>query len=337
MLLEEARHKDAKRALRSVLTSFGHARRKINSEIEKWLLQIAVNNELSMNEARKLLKADELDDFHMDLAEYIRKARDNDDDKWAKQLVNASAKVHISKWEAMNLAIEEYLREAFGDEDKIVNTLLESTARETYCQTAYEVENGLGMGKALNVPAVDAIISNPWATDERIFSDRIWAHMREMKADLRDQILQQTLTGAAPDDAIQTLEQYVKDKTESAGKRAETLVMTENAAISSAAQQKCYGDLGIDEYEIVATLDSKTCSRCGAKDLMHYPIKMYAPGSTANPFHARCRCTTAPYIEGDDVAERMMRNPETGKAEYIPNMTYEEWKEKYLKADDTLE
>ena len=55
------------------------------------------------------------------------------------------------------------------------------------------------------------------------------------------------------------------------------------------------------------------------------------PGITMPPFHCHCRSTTVPYIEGllDD-GGRVARDPETGKTVEIPDMTYEEWYNKYV-------
>lgn len=334
MILEEASHKDAKACLREVLTAFTHSRIRLNSEIEKWISRIAANNELSMTEARKLLKGDELEEFHWNVEQYIEHGRANEIDRaWEKQLENASAKVHVSRWEAMNLSMEEYLREAFGKEEDLLEKLLEETAKERYTRTAYELEKGLNLGRAINVPQTDIIVRNPWATDERIFSDRIWTHMTEMKAELQDALLQQVLTGASPDEAIKRMQQYVAEGVDNAKRRASTLVMTETAAIGNKAQMQCYKDLDVEELEIVATLDSITCKRCGSRDGLRYPESEMKIGLNAPPFHANCRCCTAPYIEGFEPSQRMMRNPKTGKSEYVENMTYEEWAKKYLNDD----
>lgn len=337
MILEEASHKDAKACLREVLTAFTHSRIQLNSEIEKWISRIAANNELSMTEARKLLKGDELEEFRWNVEQYIEHGRANEiDHAWEKQLENASAKVHVSRWEAMNLSMEEYLREAFGKEEDLLTKLLEGTAKDRYTRTAYEIEKGLNLGRAINVPATDIIIKNPWATDERIFSDRIWTHMTEMKAELQDALLQQVLTGAAPDEAIKRMQQYVAEGVDNAKRRASTLVMTETAAIGNKAQMQCYKDLDVEELEIVATLDSITCKKCGSRDGLRYPESEMKIGLNAPPFHANCRCCTAPYIEGFEPSQRMMRNPETGRSEYVENMTYEEWADRYLNNDKTI-
>ena len=57
----------------------------------------------------------------------------------------------------------------------------------------------------------------------------------------------------------------------------------------------------------------------------------YEEGTTAPPFHVKCRTTTAPYF-GDEFefGERAARNTD-GKTYYIPsNIKYEEWEKKYV-------
>lgn len=335
MLLEEATHRDAEACARSVMTSFARARIRINAEIEKWIMRIAINNELSMAEAKRMLKGDELDDFKMTLEEYIALGRDNGPDlKWEKRLENASAKAHITKWEAMNLSIEHYLRQAFGKEDELLEKLLEMTATERYTRAAYEIENGFGFGRIINLPVADMIVKNPWATDERIFSDRIWTNMAQMKAELQDALLQEVISGRNVDEAIERMTTYVSKEVDVAKRRASTLVMTESAAIANRAQMKAYEDLDVEDLEIVATLDSKTCDTCGDKDGLIIPASAVRMGANVPPFHANCRCCTAPVVDGYEPSERMMRDPATGKSTYIPHMTYAEWKKKYLKASE---
>lgn len=332
LLLEDSSHRDARKCLNSVLKSFDAAQIKINNEIAKWIQRIADNEGISLAEARKRLDARELDEFRWTVEEYIARGEENAlNGKWMKQLENASARAHVSRWEALNLSIEEYLQEVYGTENRSVESLLSDVASSRYTHTAFEIMNGIGIASSINVLVVETIIKNPWATDDRIFSSRIWSNMAETKAALQDALLRQFLTGAAPDQAIRTMEQYVDEEIGHARSRAGRLIMTESAAIGNKAQMQCYKDLGVEEYEIIATLDSVTCSHCGGKDGLHYPMDAERIGYTAPPFHANCRCCTAPYFEDERSATRMMRNPKTGKSEYVENMTYEEWAKKYLK------
>ena len=92
--------------------------------------------------------------------------------------------------------------------------------------------------------------------------------------------------------------------------------------------------LGVEQYEIVATLDSHTSDICRSLDGKHFPMKDYQPGVTAPPFHVYCRSTTVPYFDEQfDIGERAARDEETGKTYYIPDdVNYQEWKEPLLMA-----
>ena len=82
-------------------------------------------------------------------------------------------------------------------------------------------------------------------------------------------------------------------------KQAGRLVMTESAAISSRAHQDCFRELGVEEFEVVETLDGITCSFCQEMDGKHFPMQDFRIGETAPPFHPYCRGCTCPYFEED--------------------------------------
>jgi hypothetical protein len=90
--------------------------------------------------------------------------------------------------------------------------------------------------------------------------------------------------------------------------------------------------LDVEEFEIVATLDSHTSEICQEMDGKHFPMKDYQPGVTAPPFHVWCRSVTVPYFEDNFTGERAARSAD-GKTYYVPDsMTYKEWKSNYVKS-----
>lgn len=92
-------------------------------------------------------------------------------------------------------------------------------------------------------------------------------------------------------------------------------------------------EISIEKYQILSALDSKTCDICGELDGKIFPVKNAVIGVNFPPFHQGCRCTTIPYYDDTPTEEltRVARNPETGKTYKVPaNMTWKEWKEKYL-------
>lgn len=115
------------------------------------------------------------------------------------------------------------------------------------------------------------------------------------------------------------------------------LVQSELGHIQEEATAKSYEESGIDAYEYMATLESHTCDVCAKLDGQHFAMKDRRVGINYPLIHARCRCTTVPWIADlPDVGERWVRDPETGKSKLIENVTYADWKDSinndYLKA-----
>lgn len=87
-----------------------------------------------------------------------------------------------------------------------------------------------------------------------------------------------------------------------------------------------------DYYEIMCTLDAKTCPTCAKMDGKIYKSREAKPGVNLPPFHENCRCTTAPYMPDlPPATERWYRDPKTGKGEIGPYKTYSEWHEAMIK------
>ena len=79
---------------------------------------------------------------------------------------------------------------------------------------------------------------------------------------------------------------------------------TETAHVTEKAILESYQRTGVDEYEILATLDNRTSEICRELDGKRYNVKDAVPGVTMPPFHPWCRSTTVPYIpEVTEVAD----------------------------------
>ena len=72
---------------------FKKAEREIQADVSMWYARLAINNNVSYQNAIKLLKQDELKEFHWTVEEYIKHGKENRITKdWHKELENASAK-----------------------------------------------------------------------------------------------------------------------------------------------------------------------------------------------------------------------------------------------------
>lgn len=330
--LENAQNQYGQNTFHQIEPAFDKAERQIQAQIEAWYARYASNNGITLAEARKQLSAAELKELQWDVQEYIKYGQENAmNQQWMKELENASARFHISRLEALKLRTQQSLEVAFGNELDSLDGMVKKLYQSGYYHTCFEVQKGFNIGweiGQIDERKLQKVISKPWAADGKTFSDRVWQSKTTMVNELHQQMTRTIIQGKAPDEAIKSMTKYLQNKTKNAKYNAGRLVMTEQAFISSAAQKDSFNDLDVEEFEIVATLDSHTSDICREMDGKHFPMKDFQPGVTAPPFHVWCRSTTVPYFDDEwgRSGERAARG-EDGKTYYVPaDMTYPEWK-----------
>lgn len=335
--LEQAQNKQGAAAFAEIEKQYKEAQKQIEGQIARWYQRFADNNGISLAQARQYLKGADLKEFKWDVQDYIKYGQDNAlMGGWMKELENASAKYHISKLEALKIQTQQSLEVMFSKQLGTVTGAMGDLFESGYYHTAYELQKGFNIGwdiAGLDQAQIEKVLAKPWAVDGKNFSERIWGNKEKLISEVHGELTQNIMLGADPQKAIDSLAKKMKTSKYNAGR----LVMTEEAYFSSAAQKDCFNDLDVEEYEIVATLDSHTSDICRSLDGKHFPMKDFQPGVTAPPFHVFCRSTTVPYFDENfgDIGERAARDEETGKTYYIPDdMNYQEWKETFVDGGD---
>lgn len=331
--LEDSQYQRSAEYYRDVQKQFREASNSIQMDIERWYQHLADNNNLSYAGAKKLLSKNELDEFHWSVEQYIKAGEENAvDQRWMKELENASARHHISYLEAMKLQSQQHAELLSAEFDHGMTDFLHQSYGEQYHRNAFEIARGTGVGSniaQIDSRTIDALIKKPWAQDGKNFSDRIWMNRDKLVNNLHTELTQSIIRGSDPKRAIENLAKTMEVSRAQAGR----LIMTESAAISSAAQKECFKDLDVERYEILATLDSHTSDICREMDGKVFDMKDYQVGETAPPFHPHCRSTTIPYFDDEftEDEERAARDDDTGKTYYVPaDMKYEEWEKKFV-------
>lgn len=315
---------------RKIRNNYKYALKSIDEKINYWYNRIADNNNISIADAKKLLNKKELADFKMTLAEYIEKGRENAlNQKWLKQLENASARVHIERLQALQIEVQQQVENALSGFDDAMQLELLHVYEESYCRTIYTIQNGIGVYSnfaTLDKNTIKNVLSRPWAVDETVFSDKIWTNKTKLINTLNKELVNMFMTGESPAKTIKKISN-VMDASRS---NIERLVYTESAYFHNKGSLDGYAETGVDEYEFVCGLDKVTCERCARLDGTHYGTTDAEVGVNYPPMHPRCRCTTVPYFD-DDFAEtyRSSRNKQ-GKTVYKfkDNVTYTEWRKK---------
>ncbi|MDR2024376.1 MAG: minor capsid protein [Hungatella sp.] len=331
--LEDEQYSKSTAYYRDLEKQFREASNSIQMEIERWYNRLADNNGVSYAKAKKLLKANELEEFNWTVQQYIKAGKENAvDQRWLKELENASARYHISYLEVMKLQIRQHAELLFTAYEGGMTEFLQETYSDNYYHTAFEIAKGKGAGSnlaRLDPKKIDTIIRKPWAQDGSGFSERIWDNKEKLVNKLHTELSQSMIRGSDPKKAIRNLAQVMDVNQSQAGR----LIMTESAAIASTAQKDCFIELGVEQYEILATLDTRTSEICRDMDGKVFAIKNYEVGVTAPPFHPNCRTTTVPYFDDEFSAMEMRaaRDPVTEKSTEVPaSMTYKQWHEEFV-------
>lgn len=328
-ILEESAHQEADQYIQSLEEMFMDAQRTVRSDIERWYGRFASNNGISLTEARKMLTTGQLEEFRWTVDQYIKIGQQaNLSAEWLKKLENASAKFHVSRLEAIQTQIQQQIELLYGNQLDGLDSLLKKIAGDGYTQSAFAIQKGIGLGwdiTALNQKKLETLLSKPWTTDGRTFSDRIWSKKKELVGSVQKELTQGLLRGDSP----QKITDAIKNRFNVSRYQAGRLVHTETTYFNAISTKQAYQDLGVEKIEILETLDSHTCEICQPLDGTVIPLAQYEPGVTVPPFHPNCRGTTCPHYDDMD-GERAARTAD-GKVYYVPaNMKYTDWKKAFV-------
>lgn len=332
--LEAAQNRKGATAYLEMGKQYKAAQNELEAQIARWYQRFADSNGISLAQAKQWLKGQDLAEFKWDVKEYIKYGKENAiNGAWMQELENASSKFHISRLEALQIQTQNSLETMFAQQMGTMKKALSDVYASGYYHTAYAVQQGFGLGwdiAGLDQAQIEKVLSKPWAVDGYNFSTRIWNSKTKLIGEVHNELSKNLLTGADPQKAIDSLAKKMGASKSNAGR----LVMTEQAYFSSAAQKDCFNDLDVEEYEIVATLDSHTSDICRSLDGKVFKMRDYKPGVTAPPFHVYCRSTTAPHFKDNfDAGERAARGAD-GKTYYVPDdVTYSEWKKAFVDGD----
>lgn len=329
-ILEDSAHREAQRTIQDMEELYLDAQRSVQKEIESWYARFAVNNQISLTDARKWLTAGQLEEFHWSVEQYIKIGEQAGlDAAWLKKLENASARFHISRLEAVQTGIQQQLELLYGNQVDSLDALLKKVVGNGYTHTAFEVQKGVGLGwdiTGLDQKKLETLLSKPWTTDGRTFRDRCWLNKNDLVGSVSKSLTQGLLRGDSPAKITAAIQKQFGVHRYKAGR----LVNTETTYFNAVATKECYKDLDVEMVEIIETLDSHTCSICGGLDGKVIPISQYEPGVTVPPFHPNCRGTTAPAIDPKYAGERAARNAD-GDVYYVPaNMKYADWVQTFV-------
>ncbi|MDO5714826.1 MAG: minor capsid protein, partial [Tissierellia bacterium] len=247
-----------------------------------------------------------------------------------KQLNMASRRVRISRLQAMELEMRKTVAGLMSREEKALFVHLGQTYKRSHMDMLEDLKRITGVDtiSGIDKKKLEAIIHHPWAPDGKDFSQRIWGRGDKLVNTLRQELTQGMISERPTKETIER----IQHKMGSSYKDAARLVRTETTAFKIKGDIDAFREMGVEEYQILATLDTRTTIICRSMDKKIVSIKDYQPGTTAPPFHPNCRTVIIPHF-GDDIEKRldttrMARDPKTGKSGRVENMDYKKWVKK---------
>ena len=277
------------------------AKQNINKEIARITTTYMNDNILNYNEALKLLKGDDYKVWKKDLHSYMKeyknllKTAPLDAQKLYLEIETLSAKSRISHLDSLKAQIDmEFTKLIFGVEETGKNAL-----NSVYRDTFLEVTKDLGINAIVSRDKIKIVLDKPWSGAN--FSQRLWSNTDKLAQIVKQEIVNGMIQGIN----LKTMSKRVSERFETAKKNdVERLLRTEVNYVLNQATLDGYKEAGIEKYEFSATLDSRTSQICSELHGEIFEIKKIAVGLNYPPMHPRCRSTTIPIVDYENLIKQ---------------------------------
>ncbi|QEA41221.1 hypothetical protein FGL85_01050 [Leuconostoc pseudomesenteroides] len=265
----------------AVLKEYQAASDDISRKIDDFYEKYADKNTISYDEARKRVRAVDLDDYVKRANAYRVSNKDNPE--LLKRLNAQYMTSKISRLELLKLEIDFRILQASNAQSETFTAYL---AKESaYIYSALSVGNAI---KTLNEREIESILQMEWSGAS--YSQRIWRDNDVLANKLKDELVKAAINGTNP----RVTTKKLRDTFGGTKPNTERLVRTESTYVANASTAKRYDNIGVKEYEFVAVLDRRTSSICRDMNGQTFPLSEFMPGTNAPAMHPNCRSTIVP-------------------------------------------
>lgn len=305
--------------------AFNQTKRELQKTVESFYWRYAEENGLTYAAAQQRLDKAEIGE----LKDFIDLAMQNIG-KYNQEVNNMSIKARITRYQALEAQVDALLRELYAvDYEAMAEQTMQEVYGDAYYRTWYNIDQYRGFHSAfaqVDPAVVNKLLEYPF--NGANFSSRLWKQKDHLQTVLMESLTTMMVQGVPP----QNLAADFAKKMQSKKFEAYRLLHTESSFLMSEAAHAGYKEDGVEKYEIIATLDSKTCGICGELDGKVFLVDEAIVGKNMPPFHCFCRCTDGAYYDDIDRSDltRAARDADGNPIEVPADTTYEEWKRQYL-------
>lgn len=299
--------------IKRIQKMYDQANRNIQRDIENIYQNYSKATGLDVQSLKQLLTASESDKLW---AEMKRKGLD--------KYIKGNYKARISRLEKMQAQVYAKAKEIYPAEQLQHTMCYEGVITNSYYKAIYDTQMGTGFDFAfsnIDDNMVSALLNEPWSGAN--YSTRIWGN-----TDILAESLSEIIGGAMiSGQSIEKTSRQIRERFDVAKHYAERLVRTETNHFNNEADAMAYEEMDVDKYVFLATLDTRTSTKCQEMDYQVIPLAEREVGKNFPPLHPNCRSKTRAYMgeEIEKTLKRRARNPVTGKTEVIDAMPYKDW------------
>ena len=303
-----------------LFTEYQAAAATIRKDIEVFFSRYADDNGMSYDHAMRALNRREMQQWRGTLGQYMdRIDAETDPDMKARLQAELDALAYnsrITRLMALEGQIHLVLNDLFVSGIEQARQEFGDLFSEAYYKRMYDIQNRAGIifeFAKVDETMIQDVVSYPWSGTE--FSGRLWRNRQALVYNLRETITQGLIRGTS----AEQMSVQLSDAVGASYKAAERLIRTETNHFHNEASRRAMAAAGVEQYEYMATLDTRTSEQCRKLDGKVFPLEEAQEGENYPPMHPNCRSTV---VELDP--EEAQDWKESGKT--MPKgMTYDEW------------
>ena len=308
--------KQSDECVKRIAKMYDQAERNIQRDIENIYANYSKATGLDVQSLKTLLTKSETDKLWKEL-----KAKGLD------KYVKGNYKARITRLERLQAQVYAKAKELYPKEQQAHTEHYKSVINDTYYKSIYDAQMGTGYDFAfseIDDNMVNSLLSERWSGKN--YSQRIWGN-----TDILAESLSEIVGGAmVSGQSIAKTSRQIRERFNVSKYYADRLVRTETNHFNNEADAMAYEEMDVDKYVFMATLDTRTSTKCQEMDGEVIPLAERKVGVNFPPLHPNCRSKTRAYMgeEIEKTLKRRARNPITGKNEIVDNISYKEWAEK---------
>lgn len=295
--------------------------KKMNNVLDRFAFKYRMSREQALDILERLNNKNDVDE----LIKELRLHGDNIDIKELSMMMDSpSYWYRINALKDTMAEVDTVMKLVYNNELAVSTEHYKKAANDSFLKNTYTLQQQTGYGyrvSTLPPETVSKLLKSKWSGAN--YSKRIWNNTTTLAGDLKTELLTSVLMGRTESETMKIF----LNKFAVGANTARRLVRTESAYIYNQMDTEAYKNGGIEYYRFVATLDLKTSEVCKELDGKVFKTTDAQVGVNFPPMHPWCRSVTIANID-DDTLKTLDRR--AGKEKVPANMTYKEWKDKFV-------